>query len=714
MGLFWTLGRRAKARKKASHKELASLPVLKTKKSWTKKIRPGISTFGETPSLVGPEHLEGLFEHALENIPEDAVQDTPIFLLATAGVRLLPGPQRQALLAAICDYARSTTKFLLPDCNLHIQAIPGETEGLYGWIAANYLLGGFDSPEEHDHGKGHHTYGFLDMGGASAQIAFAPNATEAEKHAKDLKLLRMRTLDGASVEYRIFVTTWLGFGVNEARKRYIEALLDTYGHNNPEIPDPCLPDGLIVTQKGEAIDPDLGNSNIEPHLLGTGKFSECLARTYPLLDKDAPCEDKPCLLHGVHVPAIDFDVNHFVGVSEFWHTTNGIPGLDHKDEKYDFKTYQNRVDNFCSQDWETILKGLRSKKWEKKFDEKAAREVCFKSSWLINVLHDGIGIPRPEIDDGKNHGHNVTRKLAARAASKGFAVPFQPFDKIADVEVSWTLGRMVLYAASQIPDDGLDMPVGFGSNVKGVPSDFQYAGSKNDPASNSSTGVDGESLGDGNDWHGGGFGLNSSRRIPGFLLFLFILCIAVYLLLGREGRARLFRRFGGRFRRPGGFRSRGPRKLFSLGNTSTNYERLLEGGDGTAEFELAYVDEDNEHSDSSDSSHDAGRSSGWATPRLKTNFTQGSGGYFDNVVTQGQGLGLGPPGIVVSNAMDRSGLVIRTESRERLAPLTSPKFSGGLLSGGPSSSNAGKKSRSGSPSRVKSPLVSPMLPLHSD
>ncbi|KAL9102454.1 MAG: hypothetical protein Q9187_009121, partial [Circinaria calcarea] len=179
----------------------------------------GISSFGDSPGSVGPDHLRQLFDHALSIVPPDAVKDTPIFLLATAGVRLLPELRRKALLDQICTFARSTTKFLLPDCNLHIQVIPGETEGLYGWIAANYLLGGFDAPEEHAHGKGHHTYGFLDMGGASAQIAFAPNATEADRHAEDLKLLRMRTINGAVAEYKVFVTTWLGFGVHEARRR---------------------------------------------------------------------------------------------------------------------------------------------------------------------------------------------------------------------------------------------------------------------------------------------------------------------------------------------------------------------------------------------------------------------------------------------------------------------------------------------------------------
>src|SRR6201996_1410847 len=203
-----------------------TLPELETKDKWTKKVHPGLSTFGKTPDRVGPDHLQPLLEHALKYIPEDAVPSTPIFLLATAGMRLLPDHQQKAVLRNICSYIKSETKLFLPDCDVHVQVIPGETEGLYGWIAANYLLGGFDSPEGHDHGKGHHTYGFLDMGGASAQIAFAPNATEAEKHANDLTLLRLRTINGMPQEYKVFVTTWLGVGDRESRDRYINALGD--------------------------------------------------------------------------------------------------------------------------------------------------------------------------------------------------------------------------------------------------------------------------------------------------------------------------------------------------------------------------------------------------------------------------------------------------------------------------------------------------------
>ena len=160
----------ANARASASAAELQRLPEIKTKKKWRKKVHPGVSTFGEKPEEVGPEHLAELVKFALDIVPPEEVENTPIFLLATAGMRLLPEHQRAQVLENICGYFQRETKFQLPDCDLHVQVIPGETEGLYGWIAANYLLGGFDAPDEHEHGNGHHTYGFLDMGGASAQI----------------------------------------------------------------------------------------------------------------------------------------------------------------------------------------------------------------------------------------------------------------------------------------------------------------------------------------------------------------------------------------------------------------------------------------------------------------------------------------------------------------------------------------------------------------
>lgn len=598
-------------------------------------------------------------------------------------MRILPARQRADVLKEVCDYAHQNTRFQLPDCDVHVQVIPGETEGLYGWIAANYLLGGFDAPQSHDHGKGHHTYGFLDMGGASAQIAFAPNATEAEKHANDLTLMRLRTIDGTPLEYKVFVTTWLGFGVNQARQRYVKALLDAT--SSEEMPDPCLPAGLEVevTKDGKFLeiddddDDDDDKETAAAKLHGTGKFQECLHQTFPLLEKEKECLDEPCLLNGQHVPAIDFDVNHFVGVSEYWHTTHEIFEDKHKAKAYDFKTYQERVSDFCNQDWKHIQKGIDKGKWGKKVDEDKAREVCFKASWIINMLHDGIGVPRVGIEPLPDSA-NTTKAVLDNAKAKGFLDPFQAVNKINDVEVSWTLGKMVLYASSEVPPpDEKALAVGFGSNEPGIPKDFQYPGGSylpHDPL-------------DDDNWHR--LFVEYPSRIPALLVMIAIVLLIFGIILGKEKRAivrqyafSLFKKKPGKTHTPLKGKRRGflPSKLFGLGaGSGQSYERVDAGEDGLThndfELEETYLDssdDDRHFSDDSEGSR-VGRTSGWATPQIKTTDPL-TPGYFGtpghpDLLSAGQGLGLGP-----LNAIERGGLLARTDSRERIrSRASSPK-----------------------------------------
>lgn len=636
-----------------------------------------------------------MLDHAKGIIPAEDVKDTPIFLLATAGMRLLGNLERQLLLDQICSYARDNSEFLLPDCGVHIQVIPGVTEGLYGWIATNYLMGAFDTPEKHDHGKGHNTYGFLDMGGASAQIAFAPNATETERHAEDLTLLRLRNIDGSTQEHRVFVTSWLEFGVHEARRRYLEALQLATGPGIIELPDPCLPSGLRTTLAGK----DTSGNEAEPYLLGTGKFDECLRQTFPLLDKDALCADEPCLLHGIHVPAIDFDVNHFIGISEYWHTTHEIFEMGYKDKAYDFNTYQERVHTFCSQDWDSIEQGLEQHKWGKKVDHQKAHEVCFKASWIINMLHDGIGVPRVGVDDIIDSSHNGTKEVLAHGKEKGYLDAFQAVNKIDSTEVSWTLGKIVLYASSQVPLDIEEaLPVGFGSNLPGVPADFQYPSVQLLPDSDSFHSEH---------WHDALFDGDSPRRIPGFVLFMLIIVMAGFFLCGRSRRSRICNRISNVLRRGGPSHPNHPKKrkglksmLPFLGRSAPSYERVLE--DGAPEYELGAAESDGSDDGGRLSEADSARlgppkrASSWGsnsnTPSFKYALENSSSGTI--------GLGISGGGSAGSGiAMDRAGLVVRTESRDHLAPIAL----------GPTTN--GRRSRAGSPTRShhqKSPSMTPL------
>jgi golgi apyrase len=361
------------------------------------------------------------------------------------------------------------------------------------------------------------------MGGASAQVAFAPNQTETTRHAKDLMFLRLRTLDGIEKEYRVFVSTWLGYGANEARRRYVQDLQKESKGKDAVLHDPCLPKGLVLPVEGGA------------KLLGSGSLSQCLNLQSPLLAKDMDCHDDPCLFGGVHAPAIDFDVNHFIGVSEYWHTTHEVFDMG---GAYDYATYSERVEQFCSRDWESIVIDLKRHKWGKKLDEEKARMVCFKAAWMMNVLHEGFGVPRlsKEFYQAPNADHNSTQDLIDSVKSHGYLDPFQSVDRIGGVEVSWTLGKAVLYASStvnsvKVPTTGEEISnmdpkymVGFGPNNDRLYMDGEFyapSGSVVPISSSSPLSRLSESFG---------------HRVPGLLLFFTMICVAIWLVIGKNRR----------------------------------------------------------------------------------------------------------------------------------------------------------------------------------
>ncbi|CAB4476552.1 unnamed protein product [Rhizophagus irregularis] len=430
---------------------------------WQLKVEPGISTFALNPTEVGELHLKRLLDFTLQVVPTDEVSQTPIYLLSTAGMRLLPSSQQQAILQNACDYIMFNYLFKIDKCSDHVQVISGEWEGIYGWIAINYLMSGFENDSGNEHIQPQHissesddsetikhttTYGFLDMGGASAQIAFEPNSLESKKHADDLTKVTLYTLDGKRMDYNIFVTTFLGFGTNEARRRYIEEQTRKYmaTHEqiaNPEssreqptilIKDPCLPIDLFLT-----------DTSLPPPyytLQGTGSFNQCLELTYPLLNKTASCLDDPCLFNGVHTPNIDFSVNHFIGISEYWYSSQDVFGLG---GIWNFSEFERKANDYCAREWDKIVDDFYKKNvWSKDIDLTRLEMQCFKAAWIVNVLHEGIGVPKT-IDD---HVINSDNKVIDKVRK---APPFQSINNINDVQVSWTLGKMVMEASGTIP-----------------------------------------------------------------------------------------------------------------------------------------------------------------------------------------------------------------------------------------------------------------------
>ncbi|KAH9952162.1 nucleoside phosphatase family-domain-containing protein [Amylocystis lapponica] len=446
---------------------------------WSIKVEPGISSFATNPEAIAP-YLAPLLEHARTVIPPSLQPETPLFLLATAGMRLLPPEQQAEVLQATCHFLKFHSHFRIDEaspvgpCGSSVRIITGEEEGLFGWIAVNYLMDGFSGSN-----NGHLTYGFLDMGGASTQIAFEPSEEERAK-SQNLIDVRLRLLNGNEVKHQVFVTTWLGYGTNQARERYVGKTINDYEavRNMAAVPpsstaelvmDPCLPKNLSLKETPVQANTSSAHS-LAPHTLyGTGSFEQCLQRTSALLNKDAPCPDTHCLFNGVYVPPIDFSASHFIGISEYWYSSEHVFGLG---GAYDVVQYERAASEFCAREWADIVheheatreqgtlggdgevaqdgKIVSTGKWGENVEVPRLQMQCFKAAWIVNVLHEGIGLPRI-VDPGGNsttHGNKVEQQ----AESKGLGRPtFQSMDSVGDIAISWTLGKMVLEASKEVP-----------------------------------------------------------------------------------------------------------------------------------------------------------------------------------------------------------------------------------------------------------------------
>ncbi|KAH3683906.1 hypothetical protein WICPIJ_005106 [Wickerhamomyces pijperi] len=418
---------------------LRSVPQIYQEETWTKKTTPGVSTFGDNIGDVYDGHYEDLIKYAEKIIPKESWEDTPIFVLATAGMRLLPTKKQEGLLSQICQDLQKHSHFKIENCDDQVQIIDGETEGLYGWIGLNYLK---EKLNDYDHGADHHeSYGFMDMGGASTQISFVPNKqSEIERHSDDISSLYLRNVNGDVQEWRVFVSTWLGFGANESRKRYLKTLINMLpekNNNNDEddfntlkINDPCLP-------KGAKFDYLYNGETYE--FSGSGNYEQCLKTTYPLLLKNLPCIDEPCLFNGVHAPEIDFYKDKFIGISEYWYTANDV---FHMGGEYNFLKFSEHVKTYCDSPWSEIQENSKNGEYNGVSD-RTLLDACFKANWVLNVLHEGFNLPRAGIET------EIDSDSQESKFDDGH-IPFQSASSIKGSELSWTLGRILLYASSLI------------------------------------------------------------------------------------------------------------------------------------------------------------------------------------------------------------------------------------------------------------------------
>jgi len=164
-------------------------------------VKPGLSSFALDPQ-AGAATISQLLIMAKERIPESAWPGTPVTLMATAGLRLLPQDQSDAIIKSVKEVLQSSG-FRFEGVDIMSEL----NEGVFGWMTVNYLLDQLHLPRN--------SYVALDLGGGSTQITFLPKYKETFDTSPSSFLHPVKVL---STPQTMYSHSYLGLGLMAARE----------------------------------------------------------------------------------------------------------------------------------------------------------------------------------------------------------------------------------------------------------------------------------------------------------------------------------------------------------------------------------------------------------------------------------------------------------------------------------------------------------------
>ncbi|KAK0058635.1 nucleoside-diphosphatase mig-23 [Biomphalaria pfeifferi] len=172
--------------------------------NFTKTFPPGVSSFHNNETAL-KIYLKNIIEEAKTIVPEEQMKSTSLYLMGTAGMRLVK--DKDKLIENIKNVLKdSINPFHYNSSNVKI--LPGRDEGVYAWVALNYLLGNFHSNKSHSSFAG-----ILEMGSRSTQIAFMPEETMSKK-GFDVYF--------ASRKFEVYSQSYLQYGTEGLPIRIVE------------------------------------------------------------------------------------------------------------------------------------------------------------------------------------------------------------------------------------------------------------------------------------------------------------------------------------------------------------------------------------------------------------------------------------------------------------------------------------------------------------
>ncbi|NWI62611.1 ENTP8 diphosphohydrolase, partial [Todus mexicanus] len=367
----------------------------------------GISSYVNNPPKAG-DSLRECLDKALTIVPAAKQKDVPVYLGATAGMRLLREQNSSAADQILAEVAKTIQEY--PVAFKGARILTGEEEGAYGWITINYLMDSFTkySPKAHTWIRPEvaKIFGALDLGGASTQISFMPKGSVINWN-------KASTFTLYGYKYNIYTHSYLCYGQNEMLRRLAKELIVVRGELG--VDHPCYPKDYNETVSLSSFrtspctnqsDPrlTLGDRNVT--LEGRGNASGCLAAVKKLFDFSACGQSQDCTFDGVYQPPVR---GQFIAFSAFYYNFKFLNLT--KGQSLD--TVRETIKHFCTRSWEDLSSSYP--------EENPVRlpKYCANANYILTLLLDAYKF-------NETSWKNIFFQMKAGSA-----------------DVGWTLGYML-------------------------------------------------------------------------------------------------------------------------------------------------------------------------------------------------------------------------------------------------------------------------------
>ncbi|XP_064892259.1 ectonucleoside triphosphate diphosphohydrolase 8 isoform X2 [Columba livia] len=331
----------------------------------------GISSYANDPPKAG-DSLRECLDKALKIVPAANQRDVPVYLGATAGMRLLREQNSSAADQILVEVAKTMREY--PVAFKGARILTGEEEGAYGWITINYLLDSFAkySPKAHTwlHPEAANIFGALDLGGASTQISFVPKSSVINwNEASKLTLYEY--------DYNIYTQSYLCYGQNEMLKRLAKELI-AESSSSTRVDHPCYPKDYNETVSLSSFhtspctnqsDPRLALGDRNVTLEGRGDASGCLAAIKKLFNFSACGQRQDCTFDGIYQPPA---FSAFYYNFKFLNLTEG----------QSLATVRATIEHFCSRSWADLSSSYPEENPER------LPKYCTNANYILTLLLD--------------------------------------------------------------------------------------------------------------------------------------------------------------------------------------------------------------------------------------------------------------------------------------------------------------------------------------